>query len=275
MRAYLIDVSSNFQRLVHDGIRGHYKDPFFGGFDGTHRKLRSKLRNFNRAIRHVLLAVGSAQKVTGCDHGPPKELSTPTPEYLAELLETYTTALPCPEVVTWTELSAQLEGQAAANQGTEFPGYANMDIVIQLFQKQAEPWEPIAEFHLGEVINVVKVFVDEVFEHIIGPPSSNRTTVAILSTLVDSFFDEKEEILSSKMKELLRPFKEGYALPLDADFQEAMGKTEAERATTQAEDSSELEQQKRIAVFPQRRKDFGIEHIIHTMQTFYDVSLGF
>lgn len=273
MRAYLIDISSNFQRLVHDGIRGHYNDPFFGGFDGTHRKLRSKLRDFNRAIRHVLLAVGSAQKVTGCPGGPPKELSTPG--YLADLLETYNNGLPCPDVVTWVELSAQLEGQAAANQGTEFPGYANMDLVIQLFQKQADPWKCIAEFHLGEVINVVKVFVDDVFEHIIGPPSSSSTTVAILSNLVDRFFDEKEELLSSKLKELLRPFKEGYALPLDADFQEAMEKTAAERNATQAEGGSDLEQQKGITIFSQRRNDFGIEHIIHTMQTFYDVSLGF
>lgn len=273
MRAYLIDISSNFQRLVHDGIRGHYNDPFFGGFDGTHRKLRSKLRNFNRAIRHVLLDVGSAQKMTGGYHSPPKQLSTP--EYLEELLETYTTGLPCPEVVTWAELSAQLEGQAAANQGTEFPGYANMDIVIQLFQKQAEPWKCVAEFHLGEVINVVKVFVDEVFEHIIGPPSSSSTTVAISSTLVDSFFDEKEELLSSKLKELLRPFKEGYALPLDADFQEAMEKTAAERAATQAEGGSHMEPQKAMTIFSQRRNDFGIEHIVDTMQTFYDVSWGF
>lgn len=273
MRAYLLDISSNFQRLVHDGIRGHYNDPFFGGFDGTHRKLRSKLRNFNRAIRHVLLAVGSAQKVTGCHYGPAKELSTPG--YLADLLETYTNSLPCPEVVTWAELSAQLEGQAAANQGTEFPGYANMDIVIQLFQKQAVPWKGIAEFHLEEVINVVKVFVDEVFEHIVGPSSSGSTTVAILSTLVDTFFDEKEALLASKLKELLRPFLEGYALPLDADFQEAMEKTAAERATFQAEGGSDLEQQRGITIFSQRRNDFGIEYILQTMQKFYDVSLGY
>ncbi|KAG6359457.1 hypothetical protein INS49_012978 [Diaporthe citri] len=119
----------------------------------------------------------------------------------------------------------------------------------------------------------VKVFVDEVFEHIIGPPSSSSTTVAVLSTLVDSFFDEKEELLSSKLKELLRPFKEGYALPLDADFQQTMEKTAAERAATQAEGDSDSEQQKGITTFSHRRNDFGIENIIHTMQKFYDMAL--
>lgn len=271
MRAYLIDISSTFQRLVHDGIRGHYVDPFFGGFNGTHRKLRSKLRNFNRVIRHILLTLGSAQEVTGSHYGTPKQL--PTPEYLADIIETYTERLPSPEVVTWAELSVQLKRQAAANQGTEFPGFANMDNVIQLFQKQAEPWQEIAELHIGEVTHVVKVFVDEVFEHISGPPSSSTTTAAILSTVVDDFFDGKEEVLSEKLKELLRPFKEGYALPLDADFQEAMEKTTTDRAAVQTDGGSDVEDQPSMAIYSQRSDEFGTERVIQTMQTFYDVGI--
>lgn len=271
MRAYLIDIASNFQRLVHDGIRGYYKDPFFGGFYGTHRKLRSKLRNFNRAIRHVLLANGCAQKVTERHYGTEPQLLTP--EYLAEFLETYADCLPCPEVVTWEELSAQLERQAAANQGTEFPGHANMDIVIQLFQKQSEAWHCIAKAHLEEVIKVVKVFIDEAFEHIVGPPSSNGTTDAILSTFVDDFFDEKEQMLSVKLEELLRPYKEGYAMPLDADFQEAMERTTTERTAASIELGTDLNQQTSIVPLSQRSNGFGTEHIIQTVQTFYEVCL--
>lgn len=264
MRAYLIDISTTFQRLVRDAIRGYYVDPFFGGFNGTHRKLRSKLRNFNRVIRHILLTVGSAQEVSGAHYGTQKHLSTP--EYLADILETYNERLSCPEVVSWAELSAQLRRQAAANQGTEFPGFANMDNVIQLFQKQAEPWQGIAELHLGEVVHAVKVFIDEVFEHIVGPSSSSSTTVAILSTFVDSFFDEKEELLSAKLKELLRPLKEGYALPLDADFQEAMEKTAA-----RTESGNDVEKRLSMAIYSPRSDEFGTEKIIQTMQTFYDV----
>ncbi|GKT64312.1 dynamin family protein [Colletotrichum tofieldiae] len=268
MRAYLIDIAGNFQRLVHDGIRGHYNDPFFGGFDGTHRKLRSKLRNFNRAIRHVLLTYGSAQEVVDRHYGTQRQLTPP--DYLSELVETYADGLPNPEVVTWAQLSAELEAQAAANQGTEFPGYANMSIVIQLFQKQAEPWQLIAELHLEKVTDVVKAFVDEAFEHIVGPPSSSSTTAAILSTSVDDFFEEKEQVLSAKLKELLRPFKEGYALPLDADFHEAMEKAAAERAAAQVEGGSDLEQHVEIAMLSQRSNDFGTERIVDTMETFYD-----
>lgn len=270
MRAYLLDIAGNFQRLVDNGIQGHYNDPFFGGYNGTRRKLRSKLRNFNRAIRHVLLASGSAQKVNGGLFDTSQQLSTP--EYLAEYLEIYNDGLPRPEIITWAELSADLEGHAAENQGTELPGYPNMNTVMQLFQKQSKPWERIAQFHHEEVTKVVKFFAYEAFEHIIGPPSSNNTTDAILLAFVDSFFEEKGQLLSAKVEELLRPFTEGYARPLDADFQVAMEKRAAERATSPSEFGSDTEEQRGPTVLSQFRDDFETERIIHTMHTFYDVS---
>ncbi|WYZ39993.1 hypothetical protein EsH8_IV_000334 [Colletotrichum jinshuiense] len=272
MRAYLVDIAGNFQRLVHDGIWGHYNDPFFGGINGTHRKLRSKLRNFNQVIRHVLIAFGSAQEVVG-RYGTTQQPELPG--YLVGLLETYTSALPDPEVVTWAELSAQMEFQAATSQGTEFPGYTNMDIVIQLFQRQAKPWQRIAELHLEKVTNDVKVFVDEAIEHAVGPLRSTSTTAAIFSTYVDDFFDEREQLLSSKLKEILRPFKEGYVLPVDGGFPEAMENTAAERATDKTESGSDLDQKKDIIIFSQSSNDFGIKRIVDTMQNFYDVSLIF
>jgi hypothetical protein len=274
MKAYLIDIASHFQRLVQDGIRGHYIDPFFGGLNGTHRKLRSNLRNFNRAIRHILIAFGSAQKVTGGPYDTPQKLSTPG--YLGEFLEAYTNnqSLPEPEPITWTELSSQLEFQASSNQGTELPGYANMEIVIQLFQKQARPWKYIAALHNEEVVKVVKIFVNEAFEHIVGSSSSNSTTDAILNTIVLNFFVEKEQQLSSKLEELFRPFDKGYARPLDADFQEAIQEAAAERATDPTESESYgSEEQMGAAISSQSNNDFGTESMIHAMQTFYDVSL--
>ncbi|KAK2051907.1 hypothetical protein LY76DRAFT_584249 [Colletotrichum caudatum] len=269
MRAYLIDIAGSFQRLVHDGIRGHYNDPFFGGFDGTERKLRARLRNFNRAIRFLLINNGAAQEIIGrrCGFSEVYE----RPEYLSDLIDTYDENVEFPVNVSWKKLSAQLESQAAANQGTEFPGYANMDIVIQLFQKQAQPWQALAKVHLLKVTHVVRCFVDEAFEHIIGPSSSTHTTLAILSTSVDQFFDEKEKALSAKLKEVLRPFKEGYALPLDADFHRAMKKTKKRGGGSDSEEDdpgSDGESEDDIAF-----NDFGIEHIVDTMETFYDMAL--
>ncbi|OLN95269.1 Interferon-induced GTP-binding protein MxB [Colletotrichum chlorophyti] len=271
MRAYLIDIAGSFQRLVRDGIEGHYNDPFFGGLDGTHRKFRSQLRNFNRAIRQVLLAHGSAQHIVQFAGGIPQK--PVVPEYLEDFMNAHRYNIPDPEIVTMAELAAQLERQAADNQGTEFPGYANMDLVIQLFQKQSRPWELVAEQHISHVTAAAKAFVDQIFEHIVGPSNKSRTTDALLSTCADPFFDAKDRILTAKVQEILRPFKEGYAMPIDVDFQEAMENRLAERTADQTELRGNLSLSVEGTSGPHSRREFGTDRVLDTMQTFYDMTL--
>ncbi|KAJ0315178.1 hypothetical protein Brms1b_006291 [Colletotrichum noveboracense] len=275
MRAYLVDIAGGFERLVRDGIQGHYNDPFFGGFDGSDRKLRSHLRSFNRAIRHILLLQGSSQKITTGTPGATRQRSIPL--HLQEFLSKYPYDLPMPEPITWSEMATQLERQAAANQGTEFPGYASTNLILQLFQRQSKPWEAIARVHLEKVTAVVKAFVDEVFEHVAGPLGTCSTTSTILSTCVDPFFDAREEILQNKLRELLRPLQEGYALPLDADFQEAMDHRTSDRVSEDAVDNSydgsSSALQHSEAELPLQCNEFGTGRVIETMQTFYDMVL--
>lgn len=145
-----------------------------------------------------------------------------------------------------------------------------MDIVMRLFQSQSKPWQCIAERHIETVLRVTKAYVEAVFEHIIGPFSSNSTTRAILSGLVDDYFDAKEQALSTKLKELLRPYQDGYALPIDADFHEAMNRRTAERATFSSDDAVKLDLQGNNVA---SSGEFGTERIVDTVQTFYDVSL--
>ncbi|TQN69609.1 Interferon-induced GTP-binding protein Mx, partial [Colletotrichum shisoi] len=230
MKGCLIDIAGDYQKLVSQGIRGHYNDPFFGGFNGTDRKLRSQLRNFHRAIRHTLVVYGPAQEVIDRPRGstcPP-----PVPASLKQFLDIYTRGIRRPEPVFWAKLCEQIEHQATANRGTELPGYGSIDTAMYLFRKQVEPWQDLAELHLKKVTEEVKVFVDDAFGHIVGPFDSNSTTKAILSTFVDNFFDEREQVLSHKLEELLRPFKEGYAMQHDGDFRSAMERRAEQRATT-------------------------------------------
>ncbi|KAH0428256.1 hypothetical protein CcaCcLH18_09146 [Colletotrichum camelliae] len=280
MRAYLVDIAARFEKLVREGIQGHYNDPFFGGFDGSDRKLRSHLRSFNRAIRHILLVQGSSQKIYPGPPGTARERKIPV--HLQEFLDKHPYDLPMPEPITWSEMATQLERQAAANQGIEFPGYAITDLIVQLFQRQSKPWEAVARVHLEKVTAVVKVFVDEAFEHVAGPLGACSTTSTILSTCVDPFFDAREKILEKKLRELLRPLQEGYALPLDVDFQEAMDRRISDRGFEDASDNSDddnLEEDNSDgsvhsrADLPRRRNEFGTGRAIETMQTFYDMAL--
>ncbi|KAK2763642.1 dynamin family protein [Colletotrichum kahawae] len=281
MRAYLVDIAGSFERLVRDGIQGHYNDPFFGGFDGSDRKLRSHLRSFNRAIRHILLVHGSSQKISPS----PRQKSIPL--HLEEFLAKHPYDLRMPEPITWPEMATQLERQAAANQGTEFPGYTSTNLIVQLFQRQSKPWEAVARVHLEKVTAIAKAFVDEAFEHVAGPLGTCSTTSAILSTCVDPFFDTREKLLENKLRELLRPIQEGYALPLDVDFQEAMDRRIKDRRLVEVSDDSDNDDSdnensdddhsdgwpySRTELSHLRTK-FETRRAIETMQTLYDMAL--
>ncbi|KAF4958323.1 hypothetical protein FGADI_2489 [Fusarium gaditjirri] len=223
LRSFLLGIASDFQRLARDGIYGRYNDEFFGGLQDDHRKLRAQLRNFSRAFDHILRTKGSTHVTVSDDDSDSDDEDTPG--YLEEFLERYPYNPPQPKKVTRSELAKQLEKQAAANQGLEFPGTPNKDLAMQLFKQQAAPWRGIAESHVKLVTTVAKAFVDQVFEHVVGSPRTNRTTEAILSTCVDPFFDEKEKVLQEKINELLRPYDQGYALPLDLEFYEKLSQT--------------------------------------------------
>ncbi|KAF4971540.1 hypothetical protein FZEAL_9824 [Fusarium zealandicum] len=226
MRSFLLTIAGDFQRLARDGIHGRYNDAFFGGLEDEDRKLRALLRNFNRAFDHVLKTKGSTQEILPEHDG--SEVNE-LPEYLEEFLERYPYEFADPEIITTEELNAQLQKQAAANQGCEFPGSPNKDLAIQLFKKQATPWKKIAEFHVSRVTVVAKSFVDELFNHVVGPVHANETTEAILSTCVDPFFNEKEKLLQVKLEELLRPYEQGYAVPLDVEFFSHMSQKATDR----------------------------------------------
>ncbi|TDZ38195.1 Interferon-induced GTP-binding protein Mx3 [Colletotrichum spinosum] len=271
MRAYLVEIAEKFQRLVHDGICGRYTDSFFGGSGGTRRKLRSQLRNHNRALQQFLSVSGASQRVVQYTFQPPQQ--PPCSDYLKGYYEAYSRASPSPKIITWSELSAELEHQAAANQGTELPGFINMNLIIQLFQKQAQPWERIAETHLKLVTGVAESFVEEALEHTVGRPGSESTTGAILSDFVDPFFQGKERLLADKLEELLRPFKEGFAFPLDSEFHEALEMSKADKKAASVLGTLPPKSQEKILFSVPNKSEFSTDRVVKTMQIFYDMAL--
>ncbi|KAM5378633.1 hypothetical protein ACJZ2D_004432 [Fusarium nematophilum] len=287
MRSFLLTISSDFQRLARDAVYGRYNDAFFGGLDDDDHKLRAQLRNFNRAFDHILKTKGAKQVIVEGGEDEPEEDSIP--EYLQEFLERYTYEFPDPEVITTEDLSSQLQKQAAGNQGLEFPGSPNKDLAIQLFKQQAAPWKEITEFHISRVTFTAKAFVDQLFKHVIGQPSTNRTTEAVLSTCVDPFFNGKEKVLQEKLEELLRPYAEGYALPLDVDFYRCLSQRSMERlsdlvgevmmttypAVFQDGSTQRLTQRMiRQAISGEEMPDgeFGTDKVIDMMLAYYEMS---
>ncbi|RGP81450.1 hypothetical protein FLONG3_595 [Fusarium longipes] len=214
MRSFLLGVAADYQRLLRDAIHGRYNDEFFGGLNDGDHKLCAQLRNFSRALDHVLRTRGSTQ-VMGPD-GDSTD-SDDVPEYVKEFLVQYPYDFPDAKVMTRQELRAQLERQAAVNQGRKLSGIPDSELVVQLVKEQAASWKPIANYHVELVATVVKAFVDQVVVHVAGPLHTNQITEMILTEYVDNFFETAEDEMHDKIDELLRPYLEGYALPLDLE----------------------------------------------------------
>lgn len=287
MRSFLLSIASEYQRLTRDAIDGRYNDPFFGGLDDEERKLRAQLRNFNRAFDYILRTRGATRVIT-----TPTSPSRPeaTPKYLESFMERNPCEFPVPVPVSREVLKTVLQNKAAANQGREFPGSANKDLVIQLFKEQAEPWTKIADHHIKRVALSVKAFVDNTFEHIAGQSASSRTTEAILATCVDPFFDEKEAVLQEKVHELLRPYTQGFAMPLDVEFYRDYSQKSMEALADQVEGILRDRYPLSLGAGPENKLDsqtlkhalssaqtsgsdeFGIDTIVDMMMVYYDVS---
>ncbi|KAI8716830.1 hypothetical protein NCS52_00977400 [Fusarium sp. LHS14.1] len=284
-RLFLVSIAGEFQRLARDGIQGRYNEHrFFGDLEAEDRKLRAQLRSFNRAFDYILKTKGSKQLIVADDQEPEDEVQCP--DYLEAFLGQY--EFPDPEMITTSELNAELEKHAAANLGRELPGSSNTDLAIQLFKKQAAPWKEIAECHIKQVIDIAKAFVDDLFSHVAGPPGINRTTEAILTTCVDPFFEDKEKLLQDKLEELLRPYAEGYALPSDVDFysslsQRAMSRFASQLCSALQDQHPELfDKEAQLELQPwmitrameqeAEQGEFGTEKVIDMMQAYYEMS---
>ncbi|KAK4096462.1 hypothetical protein N658DRAFT_519189 [Parathielavia hyrcaniae] len=201
LRVYLLGIADRFHRLARDGLEGRYGDKFFGDLnhEGTNMKLRAVLRNLNRAFDVILSTKGARPH-----HA----------EYLQPFCDLY--KVTDPEPITESDLRSRLRLLASDNQGMELPGVLNRDLVLKLFKLQAKRWHRIGQVHLDQVLTVAKAFVERVGAHLTG--DDGKTSKAILVEYVDRFFDEKREILQTKLQALLAPYTSGYGFSLERHF---------------------------------------------------------
>ncbi|KXX76061.1 Interferon-induced GTP-binding protein Mx [Madurella mycetomatis] len=293
LRSYLLGIADDFQQLARDAVEGRYSnDKFFGSINQKGAKLRARLRNLNRAFTAIMMTKGARYKIELDEPDTSEDLGNngrddEFPEYLQELIDEYN--VPDPELKPEEELNTELQLQASHNQAKEFPGEANGELARQLFREQAAPWQDIASVHLRQTLKASKEFVEQAFVHIIG--ADMTTLEAILSGCVDPFFEEKEEMLQIKLRELLVPYINVYGLPLENEFRERMEKRTLLRLAGRL--SERLEQrnpelfspnpvellsrydikQAVIASEESKSDEFGTRKVIDMMMTYYDMSL--
>lgn len=223
MRAYLMDIAEDFQRLARDAVEGRYAETqFFGDLHRNPRKLRAEVRTLNQGFDAIMVTKGSTYKIMLDTFDPDEDDSADdVPESVGYYVPIYDDLFPEPIHITETSLNSNLVDLNTYNKGRELPGTPNGELAMKLFKKQAEPWGRIATTHMTNVHEFSKAFVDQLFEYIIGD-QSEMAVQNILKTCVDPFFEQKRELLETKLEELLRPYADGYGLSLEREFHSTM-----------------------------------------------------
>ncbi|KAH8887890.1 hypothetical protein GQ53DRAFT_796090 [Thozetella sp. PMI_491] len=280
LKVYLVDAADHFQKLASDGIHGRYQDKFFGALDLTHvdtksnfqnaRKLRSIIRNLNRGFVKALSMKGASYKLE-CEDS--KDLSSnEVPEHVKPYLELYIAAAADTGAPSGLSLNTWIAQLASGNQGEEFPGSANTDLAVRLFQMQARPWRRIAFYHLQLVLKISQAFVEDLLSHV--AQGDNLTSEALHKEFGVPFFYAKKTLLNEKLEELLAPYESGYGPARDDQFyslsQAAEGIGHADSTTTSAERVGS----KRRRVDPDAlSNEFGTNKVLNLMMTHYQMSL--
>jgi len=285
LRSYLLDIADTFQRLSTDAVNGRYGDQFFGDIYDGERKLRARLRNLNRAFHFTLLKKGAMHEIKWEEDGDVEsDGDNETPDYLEPYIELY--KFPDPRPIDEDFLRSEVEALASTNQGREFPGLPTADLVLQLFKSQASPWQGIAQRHLELVTEFTKVFVEQLFSHVIG--ADEETVTSILRDLVDPFFQQRAVALELKLAEILRPYTGDYGLPLVTEFRENLSNRRLNRLAGRVTDLLDGVQLtgpdgKRVDKIKRRTimnalldedvddDEFGAEQVIDMMDTYYEV----
>lgn len=288
MRSFLLGIAEDFQRLARDAVEGRYGDRFFGDLSADDRKLRAQLRQLNRAFDAAMLKKGATYDIDWVAEGDPyeNEDDEDVPVHLQSLIGAYQEKFPDPLSITSSALTRELENLASLNQGKELPGTPNAELALQFFKKQARPWRQIAEFHLFQVQEVSKAFVDYLFGSVIG--ANSDTIEAILKGCADPFFDGKAVLLAEKLQELLRPYTTGYGLPLEREFRAETRRRALLRNSRKFVDALQKEHpelfheeraldratllQSFVNAESVSQGEFGTDQVIHMMVVHYEVS---
>jgi GTPase SAR1 family protein len=296
LRAHLDKIASQFQLLSLHAVEGNYSDEFFGGLypdssimpmdESRLTKLRALVRDLNRTFAYVLATKGSRRIIvpghTDDNNSDSEDAATQEirlPSFLWALEGQY--QFDDPEEVTRDTIGSELEALSSTNQGNEFPGTANDLLAVKLFQDQSRPWEAIARFHMDFLLRIAKSFIEKLVTYITGP--DQKTCSAILSNMVDPFFEQRTSILEVKLQELLCNFRSGYPQPLDADFRTIL---EKRRQKQLAPEVMQTLLASRPELFTERGKEeftklsssrpkseFGVESLIDKSEAYYEVTI--
>lgn len=239
-RIYLTTIAERFQSLARAAVAGDYHDPFFRIEDETFgRRLRAELRHLTKEFAADMEGRGHSHQIV---------------ETVNSDVESY--------VPKKTRHILIQETQLLLNQskGRELPGTYIPLLVGELFMRQSQKWEEMADAHVYDAWKAVRLFLDYVLKHIAEPCARE----AILQDIVDPAMDSKLQSLREKVKELMTPYNDGFPSTLNRKFVSDIERLRSARAKeAQEEGAKEVDM------------DYhACSELLDCMQAYYQIALN-
>ncbi|KAF4163914.1 hypothetical protein CNMCM6936_000138 [Aspergillus lentulus] len=196
-RGYLLNISSNFERITVQALNGMYADEFFGGLDDTgsiedFRRLRAVIRQLNEYFADAMAIRGCRRKIV--DRGPLPSIDDLQVSFRKPYMDDWK-----PEYVERRSIEAEISKQARKNRGIELPG-------------NAKPTPP-------------RYFALLVLQHI----TDDHTYSLLVGSIIDAEFEKLKQSLLDKLDELTAYTKRGHPLPVGKSFLSQIQKARSKR----------------------------------------------
>jgi GTPase SAR1 family protein len=278
-RGYLLNISSNFERITVQALNGMYADDFFGGLDNTSsiedfRRLRAVIRQLNDYFADAMAIRGCRRKIVDRRSLFSKnDLQVAAGNPYMDVWE--------PEVVERSSLEAEVAKQARNNRGIELPGNANQLLVGSLFRDQSKPWESLAKGHLMKAWESARYFTLLVVQHV----TDDHTYSLLIGSIIDGELEKLKQSLLEKLDELTAYTKRGHPLPVGKSFLSQIQKARSNRQLESLRSEllfrgfegkeeklysmKDLEQA--TSTMETSRDEFAAAEIIDQMQAYYEV----
>ncbi|KAJ5899484.1 hypothetical protein N7495_004228 [Penicillium taxi] len=276
-KGFLLDISSNFERITTQALNGMYDDDFFGEIDNRTEPLHQDLRRLRAIIRELNEYFVDAMETVGCSQFIAEQNAfLPQP-----ILENPYSHINRPKYRTRPDVESDFSIQARQNRGIELPGSANQLLVGKLFREQSKPWEKIAREHLTNCWDSVRDFIGLLLQHL-----ANKHTYSLLMTdFLDPGLEKMKDHLMAKLNELTAYNKRGHPLPLSKGFLARIQKARSERQFGRLErvlQSGSSKDGSTTTIERLRQADneldlsnnqFAAADIVDQMQAYYDTAI--
>lgn len=280
-KGFLLNISSNYERITGQALNGVYADGFFGGLDDTtsvqdFRRLRAVIRQLNEYFADAMTIRGCRRKILepGGENldalGPSGALEKPYMDGWK------------PQLVLRDVLEKEVSEQARKNRGIELPGSANQLLVGSLFRDQSKPWEGLAREHLMKAWESARYFVLLVIQHL----TDEHTHSLLAASVIEPELEKLKQALLDKLVELTAYTKRGHPLPIGKSFLTHVQNTRRSRQlkslraklTATKPNKSDPDPLFTIKNIEQAtselelsRDEFAAAEIINQMEAYYDV----